>query len=314
MNELLRAIILGIVQGITEFLPISSSGHLRLGHELLSFNLESNFAFDVVVHFATLLATVIVFRKEVLAVVTGFFKELRPSLFREFATVYKTKRDFRIAILIVVGLIPLVLVGLPLKKLIDDAPAPTTETLTTESNREGVATATEGEGADASAPIRIPTSAVPVFLIINGGILLATYFAQKRAQANGKEKDALSLGVLFALLVGLAQAIAVIPGISRSGSTIATAVFMGTSRAFAGVYSFLLSLPAITGAMLLEAKNIAGLGNYGVLIAGFVSAFVSGYFALKVLLSFLKKGKLYFFSFYCFLAGISGIAYFVSRG
>ena len=152
----------------------------------------------------------------------------------------------------------------------------------------------------------IDTKRVGLNLIITGSILLLTKKADR-----GINKDALTTTYYNALLIGFAQAIAVFPGISRSGMTISAALFLGLNRDFAGRFSFLISLPAIFGALLLSLKDLTDF-NFTYVIVGLLTSFIFGVIALKFLMSFLKKGKLYYFSFYCIIVGLAVYIYFIN--
>lgn len=268
-----KAIILGIIQGLTEFLPVSSSGHLAVAKALFGFETEHSLSFDVAVHVATLLAVVIVFRRDIWNAIRGFFLAL-PVVFRAPKRAVAEHPQFRLGLLIVLATIPAGVAGFLVRDIIED----------------------------------IPLIVVGISFIVTAAIVGSTFFFRNATEG----KDASSLGVLFALVVGVFQAFAIMPGISRSGSTISAALFMGGSRAFAGVFSFLLSIPVILGALVLEAKDIAGI-DVAVVAAGFISAFVSGFLALKLLMVIVKRGRLYFFSIYCAAVGVATIIYSVVR-
>lgn len=267
-----KALIMGIIQGLSEFIPISSSGHLKLARFYFNFETANNHAFDVAVHFATLLAVIIVFWADLKKLIGGLVKSA-PSILNDPKAEYKTNKDFRMAVLIVIATIPAVVFGLVYK--LNDF----------------------GE--------QVNVNMVSVNLILTGFILLATFFKEKK---NEPVKDFMKLGIGFAIAVGAAQAAAVFPGISRSGATISAALLLGGARAFAGTFSFLLSIPAILGAAVLEAKDISSL-DLPVLAAGFSGAFIAGFTSLKLLLAFVKNGKLYYFAFYCLAAGTASLVY-----
>lgn len=258
------AIILGLVQGLTEFLPVSSSGHLVLVEHILGVS-TSDITFEVATHFATLLA-----------VIAFFF----PVLVRIFFSPIKmiagirdemTARDLGQFIIICIATVPAVVVGLLLKDQI--------------------------ESAFSSARI------ASIFLFGTSAILLSTLFAKPRgAHVNYKS----------GFLIGCAQALAILPGISRSGSTIAAGLFSGLSRQEAFSFSFILSIPAIVGATLLTGLDAAKVGlsfSISSYLIAMAIAFVSGYFALLLLQKVVISGKIYLFGIYTLIAGVIGILF-----
>jgi len=259
-----EALILGIVQGLTEFLPVSSSGHLALANALLggAGPAEENLLLSVVLHAATALATVVVFRKDIFSLLKGLLKN---------------PEDQRFALLILLSMIPVGVVGIFFKDKL--------ETLFGDN-----------------------VLFVGCMLLLTGFLLLLTHY---RRQEFGRE-----VGFLDALVIGLAQAVAVLPGISRSGSTIATALLLGVDRNKAARFSFLMVLPPIAGATLLELKDFMeaqaageaiGL-SFGALGVGFVAAFVSGLVACQWMIRLVQRGQLFYFAVYCFIVGLLAIA------
>lgn len=255
----IEALILGIIQGLSEFLPISSSGHLEIGSVLLGVQSEDNLLFTVVVHLATVLATIIVFRKDILGLLTGLFK-------------FQWNEETQYVAKIAISMLPVLLVALTMKDWVESF---------------------------FTGNILL----VGAMLLITGALLLFTYFAKPK---EGK------VNFVQALVIGIAQAFAVLPGISRSGSTIATALILGVDKAKAARFSFLMVLVPIIGANLLEIKDyfespsshsIAGSS----LLIGFIAAFVSGYIACNWMLAIVKKGKLTYFAIYCFIVGTIAI-------
>lgn len=259
----LVAVILGIIQGLTEFLPVSSSGHLELGKELFGFELnrESSLFFTVVVHAATALSTIVVYRKDIWELILGLFE-------------FKWNDATRYVSFIVISMIPVAVVGLFFEEEI-------------EAFFEG----------------RIVL--VGCMLLVTGLLLWLTHRA-------GSSEGKVNSGRAF--IVGAAQAVAVLPGISRSGSTIATSLLLGISREQAAKFSFLMVLPPILGAMALKSKDVmeapAGTVNMdmGMLSAAFIAAFISGLFACKWMVSLVKKSKLSWFAIYCGIVGAIAIA------
>lgn len=282
----LQALLLGVIQGLTEFLPLSSSGHLVLGKKVLGVASEMPVTFEVVVHAGTLIATLLVFWRpvwEILAflgrAVTG---STNPSAGGRLSR-WWTDPSGRLLALIVVGTIPAALVGFPLEDWI--------ESLFGNVLLVGVA------------------------LCATGSLLFVTRWSHCRGQ--GIEKVSLGKG----LLVGIAQAVAIIPGISRSGATIATALLGGVDRETAVRFSFLLSMPAIVGAIVLKTSDIAEAGvevGWLPLFAGFAASLGVGYAALRVLLAFVRQGRLHWFAYYCWPVGLAAVgAYalgFLSEG
>lgn len=252
----LSAIILGIIQGLSEFLPISSSGHLELGRSLLGVEVSgsSGLLFTVTVHAATALATVVVFYKDIVSVVQGLFKG--------------HEEDRRFAGSILVSMIPAAFVGL----LFEDA----IESLFEDS-----------------------TLLVGAMLVITGLLLL---------MADRAKKTHKKVSVADAFAVGIAQAIAILPGISRSGATISTSVLLGIDREHAARFSFLMVVPLIMGKMILDVSDLAsnpGSSNEPLipLMVGFAAAFVTGLWACKTMIQLVKRAKLKYFAYYCFAVG-----------
>ena len=248
--SVLEAILLGAIQGATEFLPVSSSGHLVLMANWLNADLPG-FAFEVVVHLGTLLSILIVFRKDLTLILSKVFKK------GEFGEIGS----------IAVATVPAALIGLFFK-----------------SNIESV----------------FSTISVVGWCLLFTGILLGSTWWIKGSQPR-------NITFIPALLIGLAQAAALLPGISRSGITIATALWLGISNRQAGRFSFMIAIPALIGSGFLTMHDIAVIGSNEmsgiVLSTAFISAFVIGLGALKVLLRLLESGKLYLFSTYCILMG-----------
>ena len=267
--NLLQAMILGIIQGLTEFLPVSSSGHLVLGKELLGVHVQG-ITFEVFVHFGTLLSVVTFYRREILGLLRSFWKGLaQAGQIREY---YRQDRSFRWVIYIIIGTIPAGVIGVlfeaPIERAFNDA------------------------------------RMVAGMLMITGVILLLTRYIRPPQQ---------EMTLRHAILVGFAQAIAILPGISRSGTTICAALYLGVSREEAVRYSFLLSIPVIFGATLLKSveliNNLPTASELLNLVAGTGAAFISGYAAIKLLILIARGGKLDYFSWYCFTIGIAGMLY-----
>lgn len=266
-----QALILGLVQGIAEFLPISSSGHLKIAEKLMGLTAaEGNFAFfDVMLHFGTLVAVLIAFREDILVLLREFFGLFRSKSPRGKGANIPARR---LMFLLVLSLLPLFVV-LPVKGLIESL----------------------GSGAHAMV-------FVGVMLICTGMLL---YFSDRFTKG---KKDEKTLTVPDALLVGAAQALAVIPGLSRSATTITVGTMRGMDRSFAVRFSFLMSIPTVLAAMLLKLIDVFKYGLGGISIwaclAGMVVAGVSGYFAIRLLKRMAERDKFGGFAFWCWGAGL----------
>ena len=258
--DTLQAILLGIVQGITEFLPVSSSGHLQIAKELLGVQLEENLTFDVALHAATVLSTIVVLWSEIRRLLKGLFSR---HFNEEQAYILK----------IVVSMIPIGIVGLLLKEQLN---------------------------ALLDAPCIL--AVVGAMLLLTAALLAFAYYAKPRQKENISYRDA--------FIIGLAQACAAMPGLSRSGSTIATGLLLGNKKAAVAQFSFLMVLVPILGETLLEAVKgelTAGVGAVP-LIAGAAASFITGCLACKFMLEIVKRGRLIWFAVYCALAGTVSIA------
>jgi len=261
-----QALLLGIVQGLTEFLPVSSSGHLMICKELLGVDAEGFLDFTVTVHFATVLSTLVVFWGAIWQLLKGFFQ------FK-----YNDETDYICKIL--VSLIPVALVGFLFKDQVD--------ALFSGSLRQ-----------------------VAVGLCVTAALLMVSDQVGRRIKAP-KAKDTRN-GISYgqAALVGVAQAFAVVPGVSRSGSTIATGLLSGVKREVMAQFSFLMVLIPIIGEQGLDLLKVAtGHEAFGgtvalPLVAGFVAAFLSGLFACKVMIAIVRKAKLTWFALYCLLVAV----------
>lgn len=265
MSEILNALILGIVQGLTEFLPVSSSGHLELAKYMLGDDAlpADSLLMTVVLHFGTALATMYVFRVEIMEIIKGLFS---PGM----------NEDKTFALKIILSMIPAAFVGLFFEKQL--------EQLFTQN------------------------IVLVCCMLLLTGILL--YFADK-ATATGND-----VTYPNALKIGIAQAIAITPGISRSGATIATSVLLGIDRAKAARFSFLMVVPLIFGKMakdILDGAFTGGSISSMELGVGFVAAFFTGVFACTWMIKIVKNSQLKYFSWYCLLVGLLGIAYVYIR-
>ena len=263
--NLLEAIILGIVQGLTEFLPVSSSGHLEIGKHLLGVETSDNLLFTVVVHGATVLSTLVVFRKDIVSLFSGLF---------QFAWNEETKYIVAIGI----SMIPIAVVGFLFKENV--------ETIFNSPN------------------IMLTVG----FMLLFTALLLGFAYYRK----SGERK----IGFIHAFIIGIAQTVAVLPGISRSGATIATGLLLGNKKEEVARFSFLMVLVPILGENFLSildgfsasAQTTINQPNVLVLIAGFIAAFATGLFACKWMISIVKKGKLIWFAIYCAAVGLIAIS------
>ena len=256
---IIESIILGAVQGLTEFLPVSSSGHLQIAKALLGVEIEENLAFDTTLHAATVLSTIVILWPEVKRLITGLFS-------RHF-------NDEQAYILkIALSMIPIGVVGFTLKDYID-----------------------------------LMLSS-PYILSIVGAMLLLTAALLSFAYARPRQKETISYRDAF--IIGLAQAVAAMPGLSRSGSTIATGLLLGNKKEAMAHFSFLMVLAPILGEMLLNiVKGEVVFSSIGVveMAAGFVAAFVVGCLACRFMIDIVKRGKLIWFAVYCAAAGVVSI-------
>lgn len=253
----LEALILGLVQGLTEYLPVSSSGHLTIGAHLFGIDGEENLAFTVAVHVATVLSTFVVLWSEIVWILKGLFK-------------FQLNSETRYALNILVSMIPVGIVGFCFKDTVEEI---------------------FGSGL----------MIVGVMLLVTAALLTFSYYAKPR------QKE--TIGLKDAFIIGLAQACAVMPGLSRSGSTIATGLLLGNKKENLAQFSFLMVIPPILGEALLDVlKAVKGEEAFGgvdtlPLCVGFVAAFVSGCVACKWMINMVKKGKLIYFGVYCAAVG-----------
>ena len=272
---IIQALLLGVIQGLTEFLPISSSGPLVLAQHLFGLH-EAELAFDVSVHLGTLVAVMLYFRHDILRIVRGLLHCLRRTSSPPAAS---DRAQVRLAGLLVLGSIPTAAIGLALHGAAD----------------------------------RLFTSPLltGVMLLLTGGLLFATRWGRRARGEAGRTLEQLTLK--DALVMGLTQGLAVMPGISRSGSTIAVGILTGIRHETAARFSFLLSIPAVAGAALLVLIKAVQAGDLHLpaCLLGGVTALVVGYAALALLVFLVKKGRLHFFAPYCWIVGGAAIwAYF----
>jgi len=259
--EIIKAIILGIIQGLTEFLPVSSSGHLELGKAILGDTSvgEESLIFTVVLHFATALSTVVIFRKDIIELLKGILQ-------------FKWNEETQFAFKIGISMIPAVFIGLFFEE--------------------------ELEQFFGSSIMFVG------FMLLITGVLL---FLADKAKNTVKKVSILNAGI-----IGVSQAIAMLPGISRSGATIATSVLLGVDKTKAARFSFLMVVPLIFGKIAKDvlSGDLSYESNQIVpLSAGFIAAFVSGLFACTWMISIVKKSKLSYFAYYCFAVGFLAIIY-----
>ena len=258
----LQALILGLVQGLTEYLPVSSSGHLAIGSYLFGIEGEENLAFTVAVHVATVLSTLVILWKEIDWIFRGLFK-------------MQLNDETRYVINIIISMIPVGIVGVFFKDAVENI---------------------FGSGL----------LIVGCMLLLTAMLLTFSYYAKPR------QKEKISLRDAF--IIGIAQACAVMPGLSRSGSTIATGLLLGNKKEKLAQFSFLMVIPPILGEALLDIlKAVKGEEPFGgidtmPLIIGFLAAFISGCLACQWMINVVKKGKLIYFGIYCAIAGAITIA------
>ncbi len=260
--ELLKAAILGIVQGLTEFLPVSSSGHLELFKYFLNDDAvgEESLMMTVMLHFATALSTVIVFRKTIIQLIKGLLR-------------FEWNKETKFVAFIILSMVPAVLVGLFLEEQMESL-------------------------FNKNIPL------VAIMLVITGILL---FFAD-RAKITGKDVNAKN-----AIIVGIAQAIAILPGISRSGATISTSVLLGIDREEAAKFSFIMVLPLIFGKIakdLVDGSFSASNVNLLELGVGFIAAFLTGLFACTLMIKIVKNSQLKYFSYYCFAIAIFALIFY----
>lgn len=263
--------VLGIIQGLTEFLPVSSSGHLEIGHAVLGTASEENLTFAITVHAATVLATIVILWKEIAQLFRGTFYTLQ----------WNAEKDY--VAKIVVSMIPVFIVGMFFKDQVE---------------------AFFGNGL----------LLVGICLIITASLLYLSEWLSKRLAAKGREGHEVTYRDAF--LIGIAQMCAVLPGLSRSGTTIATGLLCGVKKESVAQFSFLMVLIPILGEALLDLLDLlkgeltTSLGLVPLLV-GFVSAFLTGCFACKFMLNIVRKQKLVYFAIYCVCAGLFAIIWSV---
>ena len=246
--DIWQALLLGIVQGITEFLPVSSSGHLVIIQEL--FKIKAGILFDIILHIGSLIAVLIFFRKEIMRIIKSFF--------------INDKENRKLGFLIITTTVFTGLLGFILKDFVES--------------------------------LFTSTLWVGIGLIVTGIVLYLTKFVKENKR---------TLSFKHSIIIGLVQAISLIPGISRSGSTISAALYLGINREVAARFSFLVFIPAILGSLVIKLyeENLENL-DIGALVIGFIASFIVSLVALKYLFKLLINPKFYMFSYYCLVVGI----------
>ncbi len=264
--SVLEAIILGILQGLTEYLPVSSSGHLAIGSALFGIDAEQNLTFTVAVHVATVFSTLVVLGKEIIQLFKGLFK-------------FRLNEETRYFLNILISMIPIGIVGIFFKDKVEDI---------------------FGSGL----------LIVGLMLLLTAVLLSFAHFYKPREKSK--------IGMRDAFIIGIAQAFAVMPGLSRSGSTIATGLLLGNKKSTLAQFSFLMVIPPILGEALLDiikmtkgVESVVGGIPVMTLLAGFMAAFISGCIACKWMINIVKKGKLVYFAIYCSIVGLITILFTV---
>ena len=257
--SIINAVVLGIIQGLTEFLPVSSSGHLVIAEHLLPGWQQTGIVFEVLLHLATLMAVIIFFRRDLMLL----FKAL-------YTKTTAARRQRHLLLMIILATIPTGIIGLAGKKIF-----------------------------------------IGLFdrLDVVGGMLLITALLLWLAESPRAQKAARSGNLVDAVIVGITQGLAIIPGISRSGSTISVAMLLGIEAEQAARFSFLISIPAISGAALLNFREISNLpaDQLPASVCGAIAALITGLMALKLLLMIIKKRRLRIFSIYCTIVGLGAL-------
>jgi undecaprenyl-diphosphatase len=253
----LEAIVLGLIQGLTEFLPVSSSGHLELGKYLFGIDPETNFYFSIAVHGATVLSTIFVLWKEIAELARGVFR-------------FQWNEETAYVVKIIISMIPTAIAGFFLKDI-------------AENYFTGNMTS------------------LGIQFIISALFLLMTFVIKP------KERP---IGFADSFIIGLAQAFAILPAVSRSGATIATGMMLGNKKSDIAKFSFLMVLVPVIGANLVEMRSgefTTEGTSFAIILAGFITAFISGYYACKWMINLVKKGNLGWFAVYCIIVGIYSI-------
>ncbi|WP_296894750.1 undecaprenyl-diphosphate phosphatase [uncultured Methanobrevibacter sp.] len=265
--DILQGIIIGIVQGLTEFLPVSSSAHLVFIQNILG--VQSSLAFDTFLHLGSLLAVLWFFRADIIKMLLSWFSSLSDIVHGRFREGFYDDPYKRLAWYVIIATIPVALAGVFFEDSVE---------------------------ALFSGALYVPA----FFLFVTGTIL---YLSQRMTSGNINFRNITGKHAFF---MGLGQACAILPGLSRSGTTIAAGLVAGLDKEFAAKFSFILSIPAILGAFVLQVKDIGSAmdANFLPIFLGFVAAFVSGYIAIKWMLDLIQKRNLDIFAYYCWIVGI----------
>ncbi len=265
--DIIQAIIIGIVQGLTEFLPISSSAHLVFIQNILG--VESSLAFDTFLHLGTLIAVLWFFRYDIIKMLSAWILSIEDIIQGRFREGFYSDPYKRLAWYVILATVPVGVVGVLFKDSVD---------------------------ALFSGALYVPA----FFLFVTGTIL---YLSQRMASGNINLNN---ITKKEALWMGLAQACAILPGLSRSGTTIAAGLTIGLDKEFAAKFSFILSIPAILGAFILQVKDIGSAmdANFLPVFLGFIASIIAGYFAIKWMLDLIKNRSLDIFAYYCWVVGI----------
>lgn len=265
--DIIQAIIIGIVQGLTEFLPVSSSAHLIFAQNALG--VESSLAFDVFLHLGSLIAVLWFFRADIIRMIQAFLLSIGDIIQHRFKEGFYSDLYKRLVWYVIIATIPVGLVGALFESQVESLFA----------------------GA-----LYVPA----FFLFVTGTIL---YLSQRM---NSGEVDLSNLSLKESIFMGLGQACAILPGLSRSGTTIAAGLVIGLDKEFAAKFSFILSIPAILGAFIVQLKDIGTITDFNALavLLGFLAALISGYLAIKWLLELIQKRSLDIFAYYCWIVGI----------
>lgn len=270
--ELIEALFLGILQGVTEFLPVSSSGHLVLAQAFLGREFDRGITFEIVVHFGSFCSIAVYYREKLWEIINSVIRALKPASITSGASA--KDENVRLSLFILLSMIPAGIVGFTMKDSVETAFA--------------------------------NPFLVSIMLLVTGAILFSTRFMKDLHK---------NINASRGFLMGIAQAFAIMPGISRAGSTIVMGLFLKMKRDEVANFSFLMLLPILAGAMILEVRELSETGvdlsEFWYLLIGFLASFITGYFALRYLIILLKREQMHYFSFYCWAIGLFGIFYFM---
>ncbi len=286
--NILKAVLMGLIQGITEFLPVSSSGHLAIFKQILGIELDSGIYFDVMLHLGTLVAVIIVFREDIWGMIREFFYMLMTIFANFLVFLLKKKGDNRykyfkvvstsyrkLCLMVIISTIPTGILGMV--------------------------------GSDLVAKASETLWVVGICLLLTGGLL---FLADRHPNGRLRVKDTTYSS---AFILGIAQGVAVMPGLSRSGTTITTGLMLGYNKKLAVKYSFIMSIPAILGAVVVEIKDMKGeafgSANLPAYLLGTIVAGVAGYFSIKYMLKLIRNKRYIGFAIYCVAVGAIAIGY-----